>query len=316
MFLGSYSRICHIDNEEITKKKPVFRATGDIGIQNSNRIIYKGRKNSIIKRFGHKINLIEIEEIMNRELELSCKCVWYQRKRKLLLFIVLHEQEMSRKVKIIDKLRVKIMHTVPKESFPDFIDVIPKLPLTCHGKIDTRHLIKHYEQSCLASTSKKFSDQLSCLFCKYLGINFDHLEVFKEYSFFELGGNSITATQLLDECGNIADLDQRELVAFLFQSSISSCIEFAKTIDRSDGYSISQEAEEVNNTQYKRRKYDNQLDVRWKYDLKACVDCSPIIFAHRYIYYEIITLLLIMINKIFSEGKNMWQLEVFHIYFP
>lgn len=274
-FSGSSSRICYI-NEELQNETSgiVFRETGDIAEIKEDKIFLVGRKNKIIKRFGHRINLTKIENKIFEETGLENVCVWSQKKTKLLTFILMKNLNLQIKEKILDKLRIKLINILPDESFPDFIDIVTHFPLTSHGKINEKAL------ESLSSTSeikRSYEDTFSQLWCKCAGISAENLAELQHYKFFEIGGNSISAIQLLTEIKETTAREcPHELVTMIFENSFEDCMNYLKGFEPvkkkfNEGASDDCIAK-------KRKLMKDNLRILWSYDLKACVDGSPLVF--------------------------------------
>ncbi|CAH2005093.1 unnamed protein product [Acanthoscelides obtectus] len=172
ILIGSSSRVCYLDDEEPKKLTgTIYRPTGDIAIVNQKGVYFVSRKNKIIKRFGQKINLGIIENVIFDKTGLVNKCVWSQEHNKLLNFIVIEGKfEPEYKKRMLDKIRVKVINLLPENSIPDFLEIIEKLPLTSHGKVDEKALEKMYCSIQLAD-NVDFVEVFSGLWSKYLGIS-------------------------------------------------------------------------------------------------------------------------------------------------
>lgn len=181
--------------------KCYFRETGDIAEITKAGLFFRYRKNRIIKRYGFRINLSKTEEMITQISGLISRCVWIKESNKLITYMVIDNFTSSHKEKIIDKLRVKLFHILPEASYPDHIDLINKLPLTCHGKINDNYLAELY----ILTTERineisTFSVEYFSYLCgKYLGLGSDILSELEGKCFIELGGNSISVLQLNNE---------------------------------------------------------------------------------------------------------------------
>lgn len=272
----------------------VFRSTGDrVKIQNG-KLYYAGRTNELIKRHGHRINLRTIEDQVFKITSIQNKCVWFKKQSKLLLFLLIKDCNQTRKAKILDKIRVKLLHSLPNECFPDFIEVIDNFPVTSNGKIDRRTLIDIYRTT---------NDQIFCaknpvevydnLLVKYFGLSQSEFQVCEGCSFGEIGGNSILVMQFYEEFKHILDREvPNDLVTRLLENSLEDCRKYVVNLALSslkrkkDSEQYSPEVEVglrklqnsfVNAT----RNCRFEIQVNWKYDLKACVDCSPVVYKNR-----------------------------------
>ncbi|XP_064215082.1 beta-alanine-activating enzyme isoform X2 [Tribolium castaneum] len=272
IFIGSSTRICFVGDEKIHHKTPVFRATGDIGFISDKKIYYKGRKNDVFKRLGHKVQLSKIETMVLDETGLRNVCVWSKTRTKLLLFLIVENCDNSTKSKVLDKVRIKLLHTLPKQYFPDFIDIIRKCPITSHGKTDKNSLESIYLNR--NRTDKRQVDIFKTLICKYFGVrNFD------KNTFFELGGNSILAVQFLSEFEDETGAACPDLVTHLFESDLNTCIDILRDVK------VVQKRPQTEPPPKNEKKIKNsnigiELKIAWSYNLEACVDSTPLVFSH------------------------------------
>jgi len=113
--------------------------TGDIVIYNeNNELIYKGRKDSMIKHQGYRIELMEIEhEVLNTLKLVKNACVVYQTLRKeITLFyesnIVISSAEFRKQISTV----------LPKYMIPTVYIRLDEMPRNTNGKID-RLLLKN-----------------------------------------------------------------------------------------------------------------------------------------------------------------------------
>jgi len=107
--------------------------TGDLAYQDdSGKIMFKGRKDSLIKHMGYRIELGELEHIAVNVLKLVANCcVVYNKQKKAITMIY----EKSETVAALD-LKKALASQVPKYMVPvDYIQV-DILPRNTNGKID------------------------------------------------------------------------------------------------------------------------------------------------------------------------------------
>lgn len=270
IFIGSQTRVCFINN--ITSKNEFFHATGDIGkLSNDSKIFYIGRKNDTVKRLGHKINLNKIEEMIEKETDLKNKCVWFE--SKLLNFLVI--ENYQEKDKILDKLRIKLLHALPPQYYPDFFDIIPKIPLSSHGKANKILLQNIYLENKITYTGK-YEILFKNLLFKYLGVDESVLDENVHSSFIQMGGNSILAIQLLSEFCDLLRCENSQILNVLFQSDLASCLDSLKNFQPIRKCELNAP---IPITQIKRLKTSHtNLKINWKYNLMACVDATPLVF--------------------------------------
>lgn len=140
LYLSSQTRFCYVDNEI----KPVFsRCTGDLVEERKGKLFYVGRKDSLVKRNGKRLNLIEIEKcVIKNKNVLFCSAIVSS---KDLIVIIKSTESMILEKEVRDSLR----HLPPYYS-PSKIIILKKLPLTSNGKVDVA--------ACLGLYNKKTSN--------------------------------------------------------------------------------------------------------------------------------------------------------------
>lgn len=106
--------------------------TGDVGkFDESGLLRYIGRKDNQIKRFGYRIEMEEIETIVNGHecVKLSCG-IYDARKKRLVLFY-------SSDSPIVE-LETYVKNNLPAYMIPDSYVHMKEIPLTGNGKIDRK----------------------------------------------------------------------------------------------------------------------------------------------------------------------------------
>lgn len=238
------------------------------------------------------MNLLEIQEIVYKHTNIPNICICIRNDSKLVLFLTILEFNSITKKKIIDKIRVKLLHTLPKQYFPDHIEIISSFPLTQHGKIDTKSLEEIYNNVTddFEKRANNPKDIFIFLLCKYLGMSYVQIEKNSDCNFMELGGNSISAIQLLSEFQDITKIrDTENLTILLFEKVIKECYDHVSNIQISNlkrkQHNVECESSLKNKVQVtdKNENEENniELQVCWKVDLGACVDSTPAIIENR-----------------------------------
>ena len=113
--------------------------TGDVGLINDDgEIIFKGRKDTLIKHSGYRIELSEIEHIIMNKLKLvkNC-CVVYNWGKKEITLIYENDTELD-----VATLRKQIAADLPKYMIPTAYIYMKELPRGGTGKIDRALLNK------------------------------------------------------------------------------------------------------------------------------------------------------------------------------
>lgn len=111
----------------------IIYRTGDIvSVNNSGEIIFKGRKDSLIKHLGYRIELGEIEHVIVNTLKIAKNgCVVYNvNKKEVTLFY-----EASQEISIVE-FRKELTKALPKYMIPTVYIFMEELPRNTNGKID------------------------------------------------------------------------------------------------------------------------------------------------------------------------------------
>lgn len=117
--------------------------TGDVGLINDDgEIIFKGRKDTLIKHSGYRIELSEIEHIIMNKLKLvkNC-CVVYNWSKKEITLIYENDTELD-----VATLRKQIAADLPKYMIPTAYIYMKELPRGGTGKIDRALLNKQVNE--------------------------------------------------------------------------------------------------------------------------------------------------------------------------
>jgi amino acid adenylation domain-containing protein len=111
----------------------IIYRTGDIVFKNeSNEIIFKGRKDNLIKHMGYRIELGEIEHVIINTLKLvENGCVVYNFEKKEITLFYENNEETP-----IAQMKQKIAEVFPKYMIPTVFHKLDELPRNTNGKID------------------------------------------------------------------------------------------------------------------------------------------------------------------------------------
>lgn len=117
--------------------------TGDIGIVNEyGEIVFKGRKDTLVKHLGYRIELGEIEHIIINTLKLVKNgCVVYNASEKEIVFYYEEEEEID-----VTVFRKELAKILPKYMIPTRYVYMSALPRNTNGKIDRLLLKKQTEE--------------------------------------------------------------------------------------------------------------------------------------------------------------------------
>lgn len=115
----------------------IIYRTGDIVYKNEmNEIIFRGRKDSLVKHLGYRIELCEIEHVIINTLKLVANgCVVYNFNKKEITLFYETKNDLS-----IAKLKKSISEVFPKYMIPTVFNKMEELPRNINGKIDRLNL--------------------------------------------------------------------------------------------------------------------------------------------------------------------------------
>ncbi len=181
--------------------------TGDLGryLPDGN-IEFLGREDSQVKVNGYRIELGEIETILCGHSDVAEAIVSARGERmgssKLVAYVVLRTLCVGSDLEERETQMVKYLsHQLPDYMVPKDFVFLDNIPLTNNGKIDRDSLPEPSEVSDQSSTVNLAvtPDQivLARLFSDVL--NIQNIDI--DHSFFELGGDSLTATKLVASIG-------------------------------------------------------------------------------------------------------------------
>lgn len=115
----------------------IIYRTGDIGLVNDRGLImFKGRRDSLIKHMGYRIELNEIEHIIINVLQLVDNgCSIYDSDKKRIIFIYEAECEIAPEI-----FKKQLLKKLPKYMIPTVYLRMRMLPRNTNGKIDRAKL--------------------------------------------------------------------------------------------------------------------------------------------------------------------------------
>ena len=121
----------------------IIYRTGDlVFINDRNEIVFKGRKDSLIKHMGYRIELGEIEHVIINTLKLVKNgCVVYNHQRKEITLYYEAENELT-----AADFRKSIGNTLPKYMIPVVYHHLRELKRNTNGKIDRLYYSKIVEE--------------------------------------------------------------------------------------------------------------------------------------------------------------------------
>lgn len=213
--------------------------TGDVGRMLPNgELVCLGRNDGQVKWRGFRIELGEIEsQLMKTGLVYECAVVIREVKmgdQRLLGFISLKDQNAdlsllkNSKTKIVEEIKAELRKNLPHYMVPQSIIILDGLPKTLNGKIDKKSLVYEVEEASTHSSknlpmtthkvesdsprANKIDEEINSVWKNTLGDQ----SLTEESNFFESGGNSLLAVELISK---VSLLLQKDLQLKLLLSS-------------------------------------------------------------------------------------------------
>ncbi|OMQ07997.1 non-ribosomal peptide synthetase [[Flexibacter] sp. ATCC 35103] len=177
--------------------------TGDLVVlQNDGTIEFKGRIDHQVKILGHRIELSEIEKVLNKfeGVKSSIATVWQAENeiRRIAAYVVYKEEELPH-----NEIMIHLRQFLPSYMIPAVLIKIDKIPFTSNGKINYKilpeitkdHIVqKEYKQP-VTDTERK----LQAIWQEVL-VN-DRISITD--NFFELGGHSLLVAQVINSANKV-----------------------------------------------------------------------------------------------------------------
>ncbi|KAL6438049.1 hypothetical protein ACFW04_004363 [Cataglyphis niger] len=227
LYIGSINRICIIENEiDEDLNKPIFRNTGDIvSTDDLGRIFYNGRRNNIIKRFGNKVNLWELEKVtMELNFVRLCATFWDAKSHKLYLCIsTTKPKEEFPRLKEDIMSHLKILSAIYK---PDKIIIIDDFNFTTSGKICHASLKKVCQES--ETEIIIINDLRANAEETFRNLWNNHVQS-KDTGFLTSGGTSIAALQISSAAAEAFNVEFPGLIGMLLKNvTYNECINYIR----------------------------------------------------------------------------------------
>ncbi|KAM7012744.1 beta-alanine-activating enzyme [Tautogolabrus adspersus] len=258
VFIGGEDRVCLLDDEEEVVRG-TMRATGDWVNIRDKQLFYLGRRDRLIKRHGKRVNLDNLQQLIQSlpQVEACAACLYED--SRLLAFVVSstsgeqtaasvqkhveqthHEHLPAAEEKggadgdlstlILDQLSLLL----PPHSVPDTLLLVPALSLTPHGKVDMKGLIKIYQRQRQCSQSARgdlntLKQTLQALWKETLGLPED-ATIDEESNFLLSGGDSLKALHLYEDVLAAAGSTSPELLEVILDGTFSDILHHIERI--------------------------------------------------------------------------------------
>ncbi|KAI5636617.1 AMP-binding enzyme domain-containing protein [Phthorimaea operculella] len=207
-----------------------FVDTGDLTeVKNNGTLYYRGRKDDVIKRFGHKINLQLIEStIMHCPRIKASSCLWLPKPK---LLVVYFSSETFSSQDLSDFLKCKL----DDKHWPDRIVRVDSMPTTTHGKI-SKIVLKKLLNSDSTIQEQSLQQSLPALKIKFLqeakatlksNMTYDEI---KNQNWYDIGGSSFLAVTLC----NLMSLIHPEYGRYLLPQLMSQSLTIDQALDAAE----------------------------------------------------------------------------------
>jgi len=183
--------------------------TGDLGrVRSDGALVLVGRGDAQVKLRGHRIELGEIEAALlaSSGVVQAAACVrdGPTGHRELAAFLVMQPGAT------IDRaaLRGALSAHLPRYMLPSRFIGLPRMPLRANGKVDRQALAREGipEQQDIGSAADP-ENGLQRLVAEVWAHELGQVRVGVDESFFDLGGDSVQASRMLTELGELLDVE-------------------------------------------------------------------------------------------------------------
>ncbi|REK80096.1 amino acid adenylation domain-containing protein, partial [Rhodococcus erythropolis] len=181
----------------------VMYRTGDLARwTDSYEVEYVGRSDFQVKVRGFRIELGEIESALMQHDSVSRAVVLVRRDDNEIDRIVAYVVPTSGWSVEPDRLIEFAAGSLTRYMIPDAVVVVPRLPLTANGKLDRDALpVPSYRVREFRAPTNSVEEAVASTFADVLGVK----RVGVGDDFFDLGGNSLLATQVVSRLGRALD---------------------------------------------------------------------------------------------------------------
>jgi amino acid adenylation domain-containing protein/thioester reductase-like protein len=193
----------YVGLDEMTREKFIefngeraYRS-GDVAYWNGNgKIVHCGRMDNQVKLRGLRVELDEIENVMNRfeGIKRSVVLVKGGNGDEFLCGYYVSEKEID-----TAKLTAFMEKTLTKYMIPKVFVHLERLPMTGNGKVDKRALPEP-EMVKRKSAGREGVSELEKQLCKIFAMALGIEKVYADDDFFELGGTSLSASKVAMKC--------------------------------------------------------------------------------------------------------------------
>lgn len=239
----------YLNNPELTDEKFVaspfngyekMYKTGDMARWlPDGTISFLGRKDDQVKLRGNRIELAEIEKQIVKHGNVN-QCVVIVKEKEagdqyICAYLVLKDKTIDS----LSEVKQKLNEVLPSYMLPTYYMTIDQIPLKTSGKVDKRALPEVIElQSASEGPQNETEEKLSEIWKNLLDVNY----VGRSDNFFDLGGHSLKATQLIARIYKEFEFEL-SLTEIFTTSTIKELAQHIQSKGKSDFSEIRQQAE-------------------------------------------------------------------------
>lgn len=254
-------------------------------------IYYRGRRDEVIKRFGHRVNTLIIEStVMLCPKITACACIWLQ---KPMLLVVYYSSVTFNCQDLTNFLKCKL----DDKHWPDKIIRVASIPINEHGKVSKKVLADLYNSELSLTISENSFKETFMTELNATLVSDMSYEDIKDKDFFSIGGTSFTAITI---CNRISQCCP-EFGKILLPNLVTRRHTIDKIVQQARKRILNIETKEGKRKKARRRSSANESTalpaeeavvkrntntpselaefvVLWTYDTGKCIDASPTIF--------------------------------------
>lgn len=320
IFIGGHKRVCKVDDEECTDED-YMRDTGDLGIILNGNIYYCGRADSNVKRNGQLICLDLLQRRVENITGVKyCCCViklLTSKKENLVMFVAAPTVAAEHIPSIEDDILKMINQDLSSSHIPDRIVFRQHFPVNNHGKIDKDGLMSSPDAHAHLSHQKSISDCLKFNWKLSLS-NKSTKEPENSDNFILCGGDSFAAVFLINKLSSLISTNNVSFERLLNEVLTRTYGDVEMLLRRLANITVNEKQEEerlVQQCTFSKTKqacnhyvalcrqnkkvtcscedkhfankirFSNisKISELWKYDMKKCIDASPlVVFSNDY----------------------------------
>lgn len=209
--------------------------TGDLGRMSSNGcLVHRGRKDFQIKIRGYRVEVTEIEAALMEHPAIKEAAVVLHESEAGTQHLVAYIVAQPQQVPTTSELNLALRKRLPDHMIPTAFVVLGEMPLTTAGKTDRRalpepELSRPDLEHVYVAPSTQVEKVLADIWAQVLGLQ----QVGIHDSFFDLGGHSLAATQVMARLQDAFRVELPFLTIFerTTIASLAEAVEQAKADD-------------------------------------------------------------------------------------